>query len=77
MTVSKQNCRCVHQAPDTREGWGEGREGGGEGSGSALQGLDVNFNSLVSSFVKDYSRKQITRSFDKKVVGKLFPWKFH
>lgn len=43
----------------------------------ALQGLDVNFNSLVSSFVKDYSGKQITRSFDKKVVGELFPWKFH
>ena len=57
----------------------KGGRGDGEGFGRpiSLQGLDVNFNSLASSFVKDYSGKQITRLFDKKVVGELFPRNFH
>lgn len=42
-------------------------------SAISLQGLDVNFNSLPSSFGKDYSGKQITRQFDKKGVGESFP----
>lgn len=46
-------------------------------SAISLQGLDVNFNSLPSSFVKDYSGKQITRRLDKKGVGELFLWVFH
>lgn len=46
-------------------------------SAISLQGLDVNFNSLPSSFVKDYSGKQITRRLDKKRVGELFLWDFH